>query len=105
MAKPLVVNLGGVEFPLQMSRVERSDLYGYVEVETLDEGGARCSLATLADDGRTIIGTSGFAVRNDIIDRVVGQFHHHVQANKMLTAIPDATVKMSTGRWRAFLLS
>jgi hypothetical protein len=62
MAKPLVVNLGGADFPLDLSKVERSDLYGFIEVETLDEQGRRCTLATLADDGKTIIGTSGSAI-------------------------------------------
>lgn len=61
MAKPLVVNLGGVDFPLNLNRVERSDLYGSIEIETVDEQGRKCSLATLADDGRTLIGTSGSA--------------------------------------------
>lgn len=62
MAKPLVVNLAGAEFPLLLDRVERSDLYGFIEVETLDEQGRKCTLATLADDGRTIIGASGSAI-------------------------------------------
>ena len=62
MAKPLVVNLGGVDFPLNLNKVERSDLYGSIEVETLDEQGRKCSLATLADDGRTLIGTAGSAM-------------------------------------------
>ncbi|HZW08033.1 MAG TPA: hypothetical protein VFF65_12995 [Phycisphaerales bacterium] len=62
MAKPLVVTLGGAEFPLNLAKVERSDLYGFIEVETLDEQGRKCTLATLADDGRTLIGTSGSAL-------------------------------------------
>lgn len=62
MAKPLVVNLGGVDFPLNLNKVERSDLYGFIEIETVDEQGRKCSLATLADDGRTLIGTSGSAM-------------------------------------------
>jgi hypothetical protein len=62
MAKPLVVNLGGTDFPLALTKVERSDLYGFVEIETLDEQGRPCALATLADDGKTIIGTSGSAM-------------------------------------------
>lgn len=62
MAKPLVVNLGGTDFPLNLNKVERSDLYGSIEIETLDEQGRKCSLATLADDGRTLIGTAGSAM-------------------------------------------
>jgi hypothetical protein len=58
MPKPLVLTLAGADLPLYLDKVERSDLYGYVEVETLDEHGRKCSLATLADDGKTIIPTS-----------------------------------------------
>lgn len=61
MSKPLVVNLGGIDIPLDLSRVERSDLYGRIEVEALDAKGRRCTLATLADDGKTLIGTAGTA--------------------------------------------
>lgn len=62
MGKPLVVMLGDLELPLQLDRVERSDLYGYIDVETVDDQGRVCQLATLASDGRTIIGTSGTAM-------------------------------------------
>jgi len=58
MPKPLVVTLAGADLPLFLDKVDRSDLYGYVEVETLDEHGRKCALATLADDGKTIIPTS-----------------------------------------------
>ena len=61
MAKPLVVQFGGVDLPLDMSRVERSDLYGYVETEALDAKGRRCTSATLADDGQTIVASGGSA--------------------------------------------
>jgi hypothetical protein len=61
MGKPLVVVLGGVELPLELSRVERSDLYGRIEVESLDAKGRPCTLVTLADDGKTLIGTAGTA--------------------------------------------
>jgi hypothetical protein len=62
MSKPLIVNLGGQEIPLALSKVERADLYGYVEVETLDGQGRKCTTATLADDGRTLVGTGGAAL-------------------------------------------
>jgi hypothetical protein len=62
MAKPFIVTLGGAEFPLGLNKVERSDLYGFVEIETLDEQGRKCIMATLADDGKTLIGTSGAAL-------------------------------------------
>ena len=62
MANPLVLNFGGVDLPLTLNKVERSDLYGFVEIETLDEQGRKCTLATLADDGQTLIGTGGLAL-------------------------------------------
>ncbi len=48
--------------PLTLEKVERSDLYGFVELETLDEQGRKCTLATLADDGKSIILSGGSAM-------------------------------------------
>jgi hypothetical protein len=61
MAKPLVFRFNGTEVPFALEKVERSDLYGYIDTEVLDESGHRCQLATLAGDGRTIIGKGGTA--------------------------------------------
>ncbi len=62
MAKPLVLAFGGVELPFTLCKVERSDLYGFVEIETVDEKGRKCTLATLADDGRSVIPSGGTAI-------------------------------------------
>ena len=62
MAKPLVLTFGEEQFPFALCKVERSDLYGFIEVETLDEQGRKCSTATLADDGRSIIASGGTAI-------------------------------------------
>jgi hypothetical protein len=62
MAKPLVVQFAGQDIPLEMSRVERADLYGYVETEALDAKGRKCMSATLADDGQTIVAAGGSAL-------------------------------------------
>jgi hypothetical protein len=62
MAKPLVLAFGGIEVPFALSKVERSDLYGFVETETLDEQQRKCFLATLADDGRSIVPSGGTAL-------------------------------------------
>lgn len=61
MPKPLVLRLDGGEFPLELTKVDRSDLYGYVETEALDAKGRRCLSATLADDGQTLVGPGGSA--------------------------------------------
>ena len=62
MPKPLVFKLGDAEIPCQLNRVERSDLYGFIETEALDEKGRKCTLATLADDGRSVITSGGTAL-------------------------------------------
>src|SRR5438105_2106153 len=61
MAKPLVLKFGGVDLPFQLSKIERSDLYGFIEIEALDEQGRKCTIATLADDGKSVIGSGGSA--------------------------------------------
>ena len=62
MAKPLVLKLGDAEIPCNLARVERSDLYGFVETEAVDEKGRKCTLATLADDGKSVIASGGTAL-------------------------------------------
>jgi len=59
MPKPLVFQLGENELAFSLQKVDRSKLYGYKEVEVLDEAGQPCELATLADDGRTVVGKGG----------------------------------------------
>ncbi len=59
MAKPLVFQWGDADLAFQLNKVDRSKLYGYKEVEVLGEGGVLCELATLADDGRTVVGKGG----------------------------------------------
>ena len=62
MAKPLVLTFGGTDIPFSLTKIDRSDLYGFVEIETLDEQGRKCTLATLADDGKSVIGSGGTAL-------------------------------------------
>jgi hypothetical protein len=62
MAKPLVFHFGGKELSFNLNKVDRAALYGHKEVEVLDEGGNVCELATLADDGRTVVGRGGTAI-------------------------------------------
>lgn len=53
---------GDAEIPFAMVKVDRGKLYGSRSIETLDADGQRCSLATLASDGRTLIPTGGTAM-------------------------------------------
>ncbi|MEI8380451.1 MAG: hypothetical protein WCJ09_09995 [Planctomycetota bacterium] len=59
MAKPLVFHFKDGDFAFGLNKVDRSRLYGYKEVEVLDEKGRRCELATLGGDGHTVIGRGG----------------------------------------------
>ena len=59
MAKPLVFHFKDSDFAFGLNKVDRSRLYGYKEVEVLDEKGRKCELATLGGDGHTVIGRGG----------------------------------------------
>ncbi len=59
MAKPLIFLLGDQEYPLSLEKVDRGKLYGTKELIALDDDDAVCELATLADDGHTLIGRGG----------------------------------------------
>ncbi len=59
MARSLVFQLDGREFSLSPEKVDRTKLYGSIDVEALDSKERKCQLATLADDGRTIVGQGG----------------------------------------------
>lgn len=60
----LTFQLGGAEVPCEFRKVDRSALYGYTRTEASDGSGRRCRLATLADDGRTLIASGGIALAN-----------------------------------------
>ncbi len=59
MAKPLVFEFEGQNISFEMTKVDRAKLYGYKEIEIRDEAGNLCELATLADDGQTIVPKGG----------------------------------------------
>ena len=59
MARPLVFQLGECEFSFALQKVDRSKLYGYKETQALDNADDLCELATLAGDGRTLVGRGG----------------------------------------------
>ena len=61
MPRALILRHRGVELPFQLEKLDRTKLYGSVEVEALDDKGRRCELATLAADGRTLLGKGGTA--------------------------------------------
>jgi hypothetical protein len=59
MAKPLRVEFQNETIDLQLEKIDRTKLYGYVETEVLDESGKRCQVGTLAGDGHSIVGKGG----------------------------------------------
>lgn len=59
MAKPLIFRLGDEDIALNINKVDRTKLYGSKEIEAVDENDQVCELATLADDGHTMIGRGG----------------------------------------------
>lgn len=68
MAKPLVFQWDDRLLSFNMAKVDRSKLYGFKESEVLDDQGGRCDLATLAQDGQTIIGRGGAALGTLTVD-------------------------------------
>lgn len=61
MPRSLQFTFGEQKFDCEINKIDRSKLYGRVDIETLDLDGGRCSLATLANDGKTLIPYGGTA--------------------------------------------
>jgi len=61
MPRSLKFKFADTEFECGMNKVDRTKLYGSVNVETYDVDGNRCGLATLANDGKTLIPHGGTA--------------------------------------------
>ncbi len=59
MPRSLVFQLGDRDYSFKMAKVDRSKLYGYKQLKVLDESDEPCELATLAGDGRTLVGRGG----------------------------------------------
>jgi len=62
MPRSLDFILNGTEFSANIIKVDRSHLYGTVSIDTADMEGERCSVATLAVDGKTLIPKGGTAM-------------------------------------------
>ena len=59
MPKTLRFQWGDETLDFQFSKIDRAKLYGFKKVEVIDSDGDTCDLATLADDGSTVIGRGG----------------------------------------------
>jgi hypothetical protein len=62
MSKPIKFEFNGAESVFEMHKVDRSRLYGYKQLEVLDDEDRPCELTTLASDGRTLIGKGGTGI-------------------------------------------
>ena len=62
MPKPIRFLHAGKQLAFQMQKVDRSKLYGYKEILVTDEQEEVCELATLADDGKTLVGKGGTGI-------------------------------------------
>lgn len=61
-SKPIQFKFAGADIEFEMQKVDRSKLYGFKELEVLDESGNPCELTTLAEDGKTLIGKGGTGI-------------------------------------------
>ncbi len=68
MAKPIVFHFGDRDLPFQLNKVDRSKLYGFKELDVLDDKKRACELATLAGDGQTVVGRGGTAIAYISVD-------------------------------------
>jgi hypothetical protein len=59
MARTLAFEIDGRQVRCAIGKVDRTDLYGRVDVEIHDRNGAPCEVATLAADGHTLITGGG----------------------------------------------
>jgi hypothetical protein len=89
MARSLNFDFNGKKFGLELTKVDRSKLYGEVTVETFDDKGERCELVTLARDGKTIIAMGGTA------SGYLTEDGHWVERDK-LTAVDARGNKINT---------
>ena len=61
MARSLTFNYAKSSFDCTIHKVDRTKLYGSRSIETLDMDGNKCNLATLLDDGKTLVPYGGTA--------------------------------------------
>jgi len=61
MARSLTFTYAKNSFDCTIHKVDRTKLYGSRSIETLDMDGNKCTLATLLDDGKTLVPYGGTA--------------------------------------------
>ena len=93
MAKPLVFQWRDRQINFQMAKVDRARLYGFKESEVFDDHGRRCELATLAQDGQTVVGRGGTAFGTLTVDGIwieKGQLRPVDPAGQTIQPVPSS---------------
>lgn len=62
MPRPIRFDFDGEVLTFNMQKVDRSKLYGFKQLEVFDEHKNQCDLATLAEDGKTLVGKGGTGI-------------------------------------------
>ena len=62
MPRPIRFDFDGDVLSFNMQKVDRSKLYGFKQLEVFDEQENQCDLATLAEDGKTLVGKGGTGI-------------------------------------------
>ena len=62
MPRALKFSYDNDEFECELNKIDRTKLYGSVDIKTKDSEGNPCGLATLANDGKTLIPYGGTAI-------------------------------------------
>ena len=62
MPRPIRFDFDGDLLTFNMQKVDRSKLYGFKQLEVFDEQENKCELATLAEDGKTLVGKGGTGI-------------------------------------------
>ena len=62
MPRPIRFDFDGAVLSFNMQKVDRSKLYGFKQLEVFDEHENQCDLATLAEDGKTLVGKGGTGI-------------------------------------------
>lgn len=63
MAKEILLKHGSNSFSASITKVDREKVYGWVETVYVDAQNRKCKNYTMLDDGKTIIGSGGIAMK------------------------------------------
>lgn len=92
MAKPLIFIYQGEQLTFEMSKVDRTRLYGFIEKEARDEQERVCQMARLAGDGHTIFGSGSLTLGSlspDGLWRESGSLKAVDSEGKVITPVPS----------------